>query len=119
MEYKEMLALEDAVDAFLRKYNRKQEIKIYYYILKGRKMGLDFSFMGYETNTRGLHGIHYKKFTRQYYFGTRQEADNTGIWAMNESQILKIPSILKAAFLEVATTKRKMRIENPKRKELI
>ena len=75
-------------------------------------MRYDFSFMGYETNTRGLHGIHYKKFTRQYYFGTRQEADNSGIWPMNESQVLNIPSILKAAFLEVATTKRNIRIES-------
>ncbi len=105
MNYSEFEKNEEAFYAFLRQLNRKREIEVIYYEYTGQNRMYDIAFIGYETNSEGLHGIHYNKQRFTYQFGTREIDRKSRLNVLTEPQIKKIPAYLKEVFLEVARKK--------------
>ncbi len=105
MKYSQIVAFEKAFKSFLIQYNRKPVITIHYYRDYDRLKHSDCSFIGYETTSRGLHGIHYNGTKKTYHFGTRNNEIKSEIHMLMPPQIASIPSHLRDGMLDAANKK--------------
>ncbi len=103
--YKELLEYEKATKKFITQLKRKSELEISYYEFYNANKKFDYSFIGYETINRGLHGIHYNRTTNTYYFGTRNIKVKSELSHMMYPAIQKIPAFLRDEMLFVANNK--------------
>ncbi len=92
------------------------ECKIYYYTYYDKIRGNECAFIGYQTNTRGLHGIHYNGTRHRYFFGTRNNEIRSEINMLMPPQVELIPSNLKDAMLDSVNRKINKRVRNVKPK---
>ena len=104
--YTQLERFEKAFNEFLLKIYKKSVIKIEYYQLRGESRKNQCAFLGYETTSGGLHGIHYNEQIRSYKFGTREQEGQSWITELNYREVSKIPSYIKDAFYEVAVSKK-------------
>lgn len=101
MNYREIRIFEQAFKKFLVQVNRKRELLIRYYELRGKNSDAPFAFVGYEPKEGGKHGLHYDARRKEYFFGTRDKEQRLCPEWLNFSLTEKIPQYLKEAFLEV------------------
>ena len=113
MNYTQMMNKETAFSNFLTQQKRKSEMTVYYYTLRTPLGKYDFAYMGYETNTEGLHGIHYDRRRNSYYFGTRNKKRKSTLTTLTYNQINEIPKLFKTMLMNVANSKNKISIRKP------
>jgi len=112
--YTEILQFEEAFKSFLILRIRKQELKIHYYVLYDSAKANHYSFVGYQTNHLGLHGIHYNRTTNMYYFGTLNNKIKSEIHRLMDPQVMLIPAFVKDGLLDVAINRRAKIIKREK-----
>jgi hypothetical protein len=114
--YTEILRFEEAFKSFLSQLNRKPVIEIKHYVLYSRTRANHYSWIGYETNTRGLHGIHFNSTINEYYFGTRNNKIKSEIWMVMPPKAMLIPSHLKAGLSYAAKNEVDIKTKNVKKR---
>ena len=113
--YTEISLFEEAFKNFLSQLNRKPIIEIYHYVHYDRTKANRYSCIGYETNTRGLHGIHFNSTINEYYFGTRNNKMKSEIWMLMPPMGKLIPSHIRAGLSYAAKNEVHIKIKNIKR----
>ena len=120
MNYREIIMFEKAVTEFVKKQKRQPVIIAKYYEVQGKNGKYDYAFIGHKTEKEGRFGIHFRKQGQLYSFGTKIKGGKSAIWTLTESQIRKLSTRLKEAFMEAVEYKMNMsfNVENAMKNDL-
>lgn len=106
-----MINTEKAFSDFLIQQIRKDELIIYYYGIKTSARKDDYSYVGYETNTDGLFGIHYNNIRNDYFFGTQNRKHESTLTCLTYAQVQTIPAYLQTILKNVARSRQKVKLK--------